>query len=628
MINFLKKVRGVFYLISIFLFSCALMDFFGARDFLVIIRLKNFGEKMNKYHLIVCLTLCVNMNAFAYTGGEAVSFENISSQLDFDRNSYDRASGLGGLAWFDYDNDGDADLYISNGPGKSNALYRNDNNGQFIDVSKTSGVASDKGTSGVLAGDINNDGHIDLFLIGAGGDFTPTNTSSPTIFKNNGDGTFTDVTDDSGIYPVDNNGLPLTETSAWSGAMADIDKDGDLDLYIVAPGNLLTGKQVNGKFFLNDGNFKFSDITEKVGLGGAERGTCAAGFSDYDNDNDVDLFIAPCQKFIYDPYPIPVALEATPIELYRNDGGLKFTEVTVESKLNSYPGFWMALSFSDVNHDGHMDFFSTNAGFANLNEYENGVAESPHGLFINNGDGTFIDIGVESGLGHYEIGWGAAFTDFDNDGFSDIFFTGSLPIPPALLVGTGLGNPGRLFINDNTWFSKSNTFTEDKNLGLNLENEFTSGVAHADFDNNGFSDIAVVREKWSPNSGTGLPLLLKNNGNENNWVGIQLEGRESNRFGVGAKVMVNTWGMCQFQEVAVGSSFASTDYQRLNFGLNKSQGIKKIMVVWPSGRIELFNKWKYLRVNEIHHLVEGEGYEISKRKYKRIMNYCQWLADY
>ncbi|MCJ8274695.1 MAG: CRTAC1 family protein, partial [Psychrosphaera sp.] len=346
-------------------------------------------------------------------------------------------------------------------------------------------------------------------------------------------------------------------------------------------------------------------------------------------DGDGDLFVAHCQKYIYDPssptHPTPVGLEPTPVQLFRNDGNLKFTDVTEASGLSQFKGNWMSVSFADMDHDGNIDFFSTNAGFTSLADVESGIASAPHGLFRNKGDGTFENIAEQAGVAHYELSWGSSFTDFDNDGYADLFFIGSLPIPPAFLSGP-MANPGRLFMNDNAKHRKSNTFSQNvedgDSIGLNLAHEYTSGVAYGDFNNDGFQDLTIIRELWSPQAESGKPVLLKNKGNSNRWVGVQLQGTDSNKWGVGAKVMIKSGKMCQFQEIYAGSNFASTDSHRLNFGLGKHRRISKVLVTWPGGKYELFTKG-IAKTNRIHHLVEGTGRKVSARKVERMMRRCK-----
>jgi hypothetical protein len=180
-----------------------------------------------------------------------------------------------------------------------------------------------------------------------------------------------------------------------------------------------------------------------------------------------------------------------------------------------------------------------------------------------------------------------------------------LPLPPSSIVGPGLANPGRLFVNEAKPGQHLQSFLSDSMLGLDLSNDFTSGVATADIDNDGYQDLLIVREPWPPGNSNGSPVLLRNAGNGNHWVGLQLKGSPSNRFGIGARVTLRVNGMCQVQEVYAGTSFASTDSSRLNFGVGSAGAVDSIVVRWPSGTKEQFGSG--VAINQINSLVEGAG---------------------
>ncbi|MFQ3244036.1 MAG: hypothetical protein ACI9SP_000661 [Arenicella sp.] len=550
----------------------------------------------------------------------SLSFTNISDHFDFVRkngpNAYGPSGmqGIGGVALLDYDNDGDLDIYFSNGAGFDNALYRNNGDATFVNVTQAAGVANSKGTSGVLAGDIDNDGYTDLFLVGNPGIMVPSLASAPVLYHNKGDGTFEDITLAAGITAADQNGNPIPLRAVLGAAMADADKDGDLDIFITNPGGVLP--DADGKFFRNNGDMTFTEIAQEAGLAG-NTGACTTAFSDYDGDGDSDLFVANCG--LVEPSDSPLGFDPvlTPISLYRNDGNLKFTDVTESSGLGAELGLWMSFSFADFNRDGNLDFFSTNFGI-DVGAFPFPFV-NPHGLFMNNGNGTFTNVSNEAGVADYEFGWGSSATDFDNDGFADIFFTGSFAVPPLNIGGQGKGNPGRLFLNDNSRFYKPNTFTQvtsgGDDIGFDMQNDFPSGVAYGDLNNDGFQDIVVLRQEVAPMS-IGKPLVVLNNGNNNHWIGFDLEGVQSNSKGVGARLTVKARGQCQSQEIHAGSSFASTDTKRAHFGLGKVRKIRKVLVEWPSGLNEVFS-WGYRWADRSYTLKEGDGYRLRKRQTRR-----------
>ena len=504
----------------------------------------------------------------------SVTFSDVSSELDFVHRSWEHSGdGLAGAAWIDYDNDDNLDLFLTNGRTQDNALYRNLGDGTFTDVTVTAGIGNGLGNAGVVAGDIDNDGFVDLFLTGDGGVMHDVESPGVKFYHNNRNGTFSDITVSSGVVGPD---------TAWGAAMADIDNDGFLDLFITAPGSLATKTQHTSKLFHNNGDLTFTDITNQSGVD-AGQAACAASFSDYDIDGDVDLFVSNCND---------VNFAKTPMQLFRNDGDLNFTDVSAESGLASYRGYWMSTTMGDYDGDGDIDVFASNLGGSGRR----------HGLFSNQGDGTFVDVAGSVGVSNWEFGWGATFSDFDNDGHTDLFFAGSLPMSPFNILGSGKGNPGRLFFNDP---AAPGTLTEaSANVGVNLSNLYTSGVAQGDFNRDGFADLVVMTDTWSASS-PGQPVLLQNDGNQNNWLGVELVGTVSNRDAVGARVTLRTEDLTQVKEIYAGSSFLSMDSQSLRFGLGQSEQVTSIRVAWPSGAVEMFSASD--GINRVLEFVEGTG---------------------
>jgi hypothetical protein len=526
------------------------------------------------------LSLSFVMIGFCFITSQAqnqLALQNVSDRLDFVHRS-EGGEGLAGAAWFDYNNDGLLDLYLTNGKSQKNGLFRNDGNGSFTNVSASAGVDNGLGNSGVIAGDVDNDGNIDLFLTGEGG--VMGNGQSPTrLYRNNGDGTFTDITARAGTIGAE---------SAWSAAFADIDRDGFLDLFITSPGRAVVRPHQN-KLYRNNGDLTFTDISASAGVD-TQRGACATGFCDYNQDGWIDLFIADCA----DTYARP-----TPIELFRNNGDLTFTDVTTQAGLDP-GGFWMGLTFGDVDNDGDMDVFATNFGTSRRWLGRLWL----HALYRNNGDGTYTDIGNQAGVAEWEWGWGCSFADFDNDGYQDLFFAGNWPFPPFDVFHPGLGNPGRLFMN-----RRDNTFAEiGSEPVFNLREKYTSGVATGDFDNNGFADIVVGID--SVDNNVGRPVLYRNMGNGNHWLTIKTVGTRSNRDGVGARVKVIAGDLVQVKEVRAGSSFLSMDSPWLTFGLGSRERVDRIEIIWPSQTME---QYVNVAADRLVTLIEGEGIVAARR---------------
>ncbi len=511
-------------------------------------------------------------------------FEQTGAFASFERRNGGR---LGGLAWLDYDADGDLDMISTNGRGASSGLFRNDGGGVFTDVTQSSGLVSLSGNSGVVAGDIDNDGYPDVFMSGEGNFVGPVQ-SATRLFHNNGDGTFTDITATANV--------PGGAT-ALSAAMADINNDGYLDLFISAQGHLglvfPPARQDTDRLYLNNGDLTFTDISESAGMSGL--GSCANAFSDYDNDGWVDLFVAACND---------VTFAATPFHLFRNNHDNTFTDVAVEAGLTE-GGYWMSVSFGDIDNDGDFDLFSTSFGPEDPRNLGFGI-NNAHALYRNNGDGTYTDIADEA-LGLNQFSWGSTFADFDNDGFVDLFFAGSLA--PFGLIGPGpFGNPGHLFMNNHQGGFEQN----DEALGVDLSTDQVSGVAQADFDGNGFPDIAVSRTVYllppdpvtgeRAEAGSGEPVLLSNNGNGNGWLVVQLEGGQSNRMAIGARIEVITRHAHQHREIRAGSSFLSSESPWPVFGLGRDHHAL-VNVSWPSG----LNEWYFGHDKQTMRLVEGSG---------------------
>ena len=500
-----------------------------------------------------------------------ISFADVTSLLgEFQRRG---TGSWAGVAWFDYDNDGNEDLFMAHNASRQNRLFENNGDATFTEVTESVGLADTGPSNGVVAGDIDNDGFMDLMVAGAGDD----HTRQPNILKlyrnvgdnETGDRMFVDITEQSGLTG------PLSHSTV---AMADINVDGYLDVFVAA--------RVNGhmsQLYLNNGDLTFFDITDQSGVK-ANLGVCANAFSDYDLDGDPDLFVAPCDEVNFIP---------SPVQLFRNDGSGKFTDVTVESGLD-VRGFWMGLSFADADNDGDQDFFATNYG----------GPSRPHAFFQNNGDGTFSEIGRQLGVAAWEFGWGASLTDFDNDGLADLAFTGTYAIRGFDRIDSH-GNPGRFFYNTST-DDASLAFSEASHdvFGFDLSSMHTSGMAHADFNEDGFLDLMLLTQprdiSLQPQS------LFLNSGNDNHWVGVELEGTTSNRDAVGARVHVEANGLSQVREVQAGTSFASMDSQSLRFGLGERSRIDVIRVHWPSG----LEEWFYpSEVDTVMQLMEGQGSE-------------------
>ncbi|MCH9683818.1 MAG: CRTAC1 family protein [Deltaproteobacteria bacterium] len=512
------------------------------------------------------------------------SFSDASASVSFERIGDNFTAGLGGTAWIDHDDDDDLDLILVNSPGGDHGLFRNDS-GAFTNVATEAGVTGDgSGHTGALAGDIDNDGCTDLFLTGAGGFLGAV--LPHRLYLNNCDGTFSDITTASGIDPLHNGVMA---------SFGDIDNDGFIDLYVASTGDFFTGELSTQKLYHNQGDGTFVDISAYAGIDTAFGG-CVTGMSDFNNDGLTDLLMGNCGNLDTSgaqPFPIP-----GPWELWINQGDLTFVDTATAAGLNARPGFPMAVTMSDYDLDGDLDIFAT--GMGPENPFMPGLL-GEQVLFRNNGDGTFADATYEAGLGGWEWGWGASFADFDNDGDDDLVTVGSVALPVMTFLGD-LAGPGRIFENDgNGYFEAVDDF--------GLENQATSGLAVADYDSDGFPDIAIVKTAYALTTpegtlaGDGAPVIQRNEGNANNSVTIRLRGTASNSMGIGARVHAFTPARQQVKEVVAGSSFASTNSPWLTFGLGRWH-LAFVVVSWPSGLDELYVA---PAIGELQTFTEGTG---------------------
>ncbi|MBC8231814.1 VCBS repeat-containing protein [bacterium] len=432
-------------------------------------------------------------------------------------------SSLGsGAVLFDYDNDAYLDLYIVNCSASAeksgNALYRNNGNGTFTDVTAEASVGNAGMGMGCTVGDYDNDGDVDVYV---------TNYGKNVLYCNNGNGTFTDVTETTGVG----------DASFSAGAVfGDYDMDGDLDLYVANyidfdkthfdkpmrfPHDLLG--QPN-QLYRNNGNGTFTDITMEAGVGGNSK-TLNVVFTDYDNDRDIDIY---------------AVNDGEANILYANNRDGTFTDITSTRDMGETDGVCIAVG--DYDNEGKMDFFIV------------GGHGKPNLLYKNNGT-EFMKIDFPVNERDF---WGAGFLDYDNDGDLDIFLTGDKHL---LLQNDG---------NDNF-----EDVSEDV-LGKGDFPPMGRGITFGDYDNDGDTDIFVI------NNGR-LPTLLRNEGGDrNNWLKIVVVGATSNRSAIGTKVEIKAGTLWQKREI-LASGYLSQNSLTAEFGLGDKTRVDVIGIIWPSG---------------------------------------------
>jgi hypothetical protein len=479
-----------------------------------------------------------------------------------------------GVCWIDYDNDGWPDLYLVNGATLANLqgrvpqrttnhLYRNNHDGTFTDVTAKTGVPGRGWGFGCVAADYNNDGYTDLLV---------TNFGPNILYKNRGDGTFADVTEKAGV-----GGGNIWHAGA---AFGDYDRDGNLDLFV--PGYLdfdaakpelksceYRGVMVHAcgplgyrgapdALYHNNGDGTFTDVTARA------------------NVADKKLYFgfqAVFEDFDNDGWPdLLVGNDSNPNYFYRNKHDGTFEELGVASGV-AFSGdgkemSTMGIAVGDYDHDGNMDIFITT--FANDNYI----------LFHNDGRGLFTDVSYPSGIGEPTIpnlGWATFFFDYDNDGHPDLFCANGHVFPEVDgAIRESYRQPLQLFRN-----MGNGKFREVTKEALSLQPQAARGGAFADYNNDGGLDMAVSLMDSKP-------LLLENvAAKRGNWLRVKLTGTKCNRQAVGARVKVTAGGLTQYGSVRAGESYLSCNDPRLHFGLGDASQAD-VEVTWPGGETEKF----------------------------------------
>ena len=492
-----------------------------------------------------------------------------------------------GVVFFDYDSDGDADLYFVNSGNipqegrnegqvqQGNVLYRNDGGGRFVDVTAVSGTGDIGYGMAAAAGDIDNDGDADLYVANFGRD---------VLYRNNGDGTFTDITEAAGI-----------DNDLWGIAAVylDFDVDGDLDIFvvnylvyelsmpvttfkgIVGYGHPRSYKGTPDVLYRNNGDGTFTNIAEAAGVINPVEGRgMAAVACDYDNDGFPDIYVTNDTNRNF---------------LYRNNGDGTFTDESLFMGVGYDEGGVaegsMGVDCGDYNGDGWFDLIVANSEKATLYKNEAGL--------------LFVDTTVDSGLRQPTlpfVGFSPLFLDYDNDGDLDLFCANGHPqdVIETLMDHETYAQRDQMFQNrgDGTYTDVSETAGDYFTKAL-----VGRAAATADYDNDGDTDIVIMNSNQRA-------VLLRNDGrNTQNWIGVRLVGNRSNRNGIGAKVTVVAGEMTQIRAVKSGSSYASGSDTRLLFGLGENQHVQQITIVWQGGATQ---ELKDVSINQYLMIVESD----------------------
>ena len=514
----------------------------------------------------------------------------IQDSTQSDEKYYLETMGTG-VAWLDYNQDGLMDLYFVQAgatdaykPDKPlrSALYRNNGDGTFTDVTEKAGLGGEGHYGqGVAVGDFDNDGFPDIYVTGYG---------RAILYHNNGDGTFTDVTARAGV----------ADEGEWSSSAAwiDYDKDGWLDLVVLnyldwtPKNNLWCGERGPGyrsycspnnyrgrktRLYHNNHDGTFTDVSEKSGVGLPESKGMGLVIADFNNDGWPD---------------IAIANDTWPNFLFLNNHDGTFKDVSLISGLAvSEDGRYeagMGIDAADVDGDGLMDVYITHLDME-LNR-----------LYHNNGDETFTDNTYGSGIGNKAMllsGVATKFIDYDNDGWPDIVQANGAMVDNVALYHSMISykEPLLMFHNlGNGHFEKSSD-----SLGPDFNKPIAGrGLATADFNNDGAVGVAVVCRGDYPQ------ILRNDGGNANHWLEILLLGTKSNRDGLGASLKLTAEGISHVEQAKGGTSYMSASDPRIHFGLGKRTRIESLVITWPSGQVD---KLTDVPIDKIVAIKEGVG---------------------
>ena len=497
-------------------------------------------------------------------------------------------SMTGGAALFDYDDDGDLDIYFLNGAPlrgaradvvASDALYRNDGNWHFTDVTQQAGIRDAGYGMGIAIADFNNDGCADIYV---------NNTGPNVLHQNNGDGTFINITSAAGVGNGDRTGAGV--------AFLDMDGDADVDLFV---GNYVQFSYERHKphlfmglpsypspltytfdpstVYRNDGDGTFTDVSVASGVAdfpGPAMGLVAA---DYDNDGDTDVFVA---NDVHANF------------LFQNDGRGKFDEVALAAgtayDIQGNPHGNMGVDAGDYDNDGLTDFYVTS------------FSREWAVLYHNVGAGLFEDATRTTGAGegtYPHVTWGNGFADFDNDGNQDLFVacghmddnveqrddTTAYFVPNLLLMNRGGGRFANM----------------SRQSGPGMDVRLSSrGIALGDLDNDGDVDVVILNSRREP-------TVLRNESKlVNHWLQLRLIGRHANRMGVGARVKVTAGDLAQWREVHSGRGYQSHYDTRLHFGLGEHAKADRIEIRWLGGGLDVVEE---VAAGQCVTIVEGSG---------------------
>jgi len=496
----------------------------------------------------------------------------------------------GGVAVFDYDNDGYLDIFFANGadintlqkssPRYRNRLFHNNGDGTFTDVTEKAGLTGTGYDTGVAIGDYDNDGFEDIFVGGV---------HRNTLYHNNGDGTFTDVTEKAGLAGLDKEYGPLWSVGA---AWVDVNNDGLLDLFVVnylswdvnhEPDCRYNGKpeychpkfykELPNQLFLNKGDGTFVDVSADSGIRAHPGKGMGVGVADYDGDGLPDIFVANDKLFNF---------------LFHNKGNAKFEEVAFEAGV-ALPEHGnlisnMGVDFRDLHNTGRPDIAVV------------ALANESFPLYQNAGKGRFDEVTSESGmttLCNAMSGYSPNIADFDNDGWKDLFVSRGDVQSPAMADRAQIDQPNTVFRNlgNGRW----SALTEEAGFTAQPPRRHR-GSAVGDFNHDGKLDL-VVTALSAP-----AEIWMNDSPEHNRWLELKLEGTKSNRDGIGARIRISAAGRQQFNYMSTATGYASSSAGPVHFGLGPAKMVDEVEIRWPSGITQVL---KNVPADQILHVKEA-----------------------
>lgn len=468
-----------------------------------------------------CLVVCLSFTLLTATAaGQQITFSNVAAAMGINYTYSGQFLG-GGVSFCDFDMDGVEDLSLTSGPGEAVYVLANSGN-SFDDITAQLGLTDRFESETILWADYDNDGDRDLFIINFFG--------SDKLYRNDGPNGFVDYSGAAGILP---DSFPST-----AAALADVDNDGWLDLYVANYSFINGSGDVTNILYHNNGDGTFSDVSAAMGVGDPGKQPLAVVFLDYNGDGWPDIYIANDKR--------------NGNTLFRNEAGGGFTNVSAASGTDLHFDA-MGLAVADYDTDGDFDIYVSNG-------------EEGNGLLRNNGDGTFAEVADSLGVAVRRVCWGTSFLDIDNDGDLDLY------------VSVSHGNPDR----ENALFENlgDGSFVRTTGRMLGGDAGQSYGNAVADYNNDGYPDIAVMNV-------VDPFMLWKNSGGSNHWLKVRLQGTISNREGVGSIIEAYRNGERRIYSTHCGSSYLSQSSAEQIIGLGSSSVLDYLVVRWPGGMVDV-----------------------------------------